>query len=172
MVRLPIIGDIFSPQKKQDTPEQENNIRLSGTIPTQQAGQLPTYEIVKEAAKTKQVSDEWKKKYCGYDIDNAGVYGNIPVGYNEIVGMSFLNQQNVLDNFTPVDCVFDDQYTGLRWEVIQMEDLVKQVYSKSINSNFANRCLGTYSNNKTEMQVGGIQRTTEPKGGIKSFLFR
>ena len=173
MVRIPIVSDLISPQKKQDTQEQNSDtVRLSGTIPTQQAGQPPSFDVVKEAAKTNQVSAEWKKKYRGFDLDNAAPFGNIPYGHDEIKRMEFEIQQEVLANYTPVDSVFDDDYSDRRLDVIQDGVLVQQQYSKAVNSNLLNRALGTYSNMKTEIQAGGIQKQNEVKGGLKSFLFR
>jgi len=170
---LPIIGNLLGGSKTPEKILEEQPVRISTNIPNIQPGQLASYEVIKEAAKTNQLSKEWKVKYRGFDLDNAAPFGNIPAGYETVMRAEFEIQQEVLYNFTPVDTVFDDDYCDRRLECIQDGVVVQAQFSKAINSNFTNRALGSYTNNKTEISAGGIQQQrTEKKGGLLSFFMR
>ena len=176
-MKIPIISDLLGgkpePQAGQLPQEKIDVNRLATTIPTMQGGQPPTYEVVREVAKTKQLDDNWKKRFRGFDVDNALPYGNIAPGEDDIIRMEYEIQQEILYNFTPIDSVFDDDFKEERLYVIQDSRVVKQQASKGINSNLSNRALGTYTSNKTEIQAGNTQQQQPPqKGGLLSFLFR
>lgn len=176
-MKIPIISDLIGgkseTQAGQLPPKEIDVNRIATNIPTIQAGQPPTYEVVKEVAKTKQLDDDWKKRFRGFDVDNALPYGNIAPGEDDIIRMEYEIQQEILYNFTPVDSVFDDDFKDERLYVIQDARAVQQQASKGVGSNLLNRALGTYTNNKTEIQAGNTPQQTPPqKGGLFSLLFR